>query len=151
MNCPTDRAVFLNEEPGPRGSCALVGFADSARVENACGADHFIARNMSMAVEQEPGRADVARRDMNECESVAFAGECEEWREVEPVVIVAGDRENRRADGSDSGQGVVIAKIAEVPNFGCGGKRHAESGREFPVGVGDDGDKHPRICLGCGA
>ncbi len=137
-------ALVVDFEPGVAGGGAFVGFADGAGVEDAGGADHFVARDVGVAVEEEFRAAGAVGRDVDEEEGVAATLKEEAQGEIEAIVVVAKYGVNGWANGFYSVQGRHVAKIAEVPDFVGGGELRDGGGGEAAVGVRNNSNLHER-------
>lgn len=102
----------------------------------------LIAGHMGVSMQQKIRSADKAGRDVNEKEGLSSAFEAEARGEIQSVVVVSKDGNDRRPCGPHGGEGLVITKIAQMPNLIRVGDAHTHRVWKPSMGVGDDSDSH---------
>ena len=102
----------------------------------------LIAGHMGVSMQQKIRSADKAGRDVNEKEGLSSAFEAEARGEIQSVVVVSKDGNDRRPCGPHGGEGLVITKIAQMPNLIRVGDARTHRVWKPSMGVGDDSDSH---------
>lgn len=111
------RHPFPDLQPCETGGSAAIGAADATGVEHAGGAEHLIAGNVGVAVEEIIRTADEMGRDMDEEKRPAATLKKQPVGQIEIPVIITQDGINRWADGLYRLQDGKVAKIAEMPDL----------------------------------
>ena len=139
---PNGRFFSTDRQPRICRRNSFVGLPDCSGVQEPGAAEHLIARNVRVTVNQKVRPTGRTGRNVDQVERFSSPLQQQADRKIQTIIVVPQNGLDGRSDFAHSRERRKVAKIAQVPDF-IGGSQIAQYlHRKRPVGVGDDCNAH---------
>lgn len=127
----------------------MIRFSNGAGIEDAHTADHLIAWDMGVSMQEKIGFAQLRKGwgNMDQAESQPIPRVQNLHRQGLKEIVIPLHDGHRRAESLDAVNDVALADIAEMPDFVRRRNISSDRFRKRIVGVGNDSD--PKLLARC--